>query len=175
MKHLFYLLLIGMSISVYGCETSNTTYEEPVIPEVPTTPDEEGSEGENPNGNNNNHESLQIKFTIGNNTATATLHDNATARDFISQLPMTVNMTDYGLTEKIFYLPNNYRLSTEGAPSGYDPSIGDITLYAPWNNIAIFYRDYGYSNGLVPIGKIDNGGINLFQVSGGLTAIIERL
>lgn len=175
MKHLFYLLLIGLSISVYGCETSNTTYEEPVIPEVPTTPDDEGDEGENPNGNNSNPESLQIRFTIGVNTATATLHDNATARDFISQLPMTVSMTDYSSTEKVFYLPNDYRLSTEGAPSGYDPSIGDITLYAPWGNIAIFYRDYGYSSGLIPIGKIDNNGISLFQVSGGLTATIERL
>ena len=84
-------------------------------------------------------------------------------------------MDDYASTEKVFYLPNNYRLSTEGAPSGYDPSIGDITLYAPWGNIAIFYRDYGYASGLIPIGRINDDGIRLFQTSGSLTATFERL
>jgi hypothetical protein len=38
-------------------------------------------------------------------------------------------------------------LFTAGAPAGSDPSVGDITYYAP-GNLAIFYRDFGYSRGL---------------------------
>ncbi|MEK5236474.1 cyclophilin-like fold protein [Paenibacillus sp. FSL L8-0470] len=38
---------------------------------------------------------------------------------------------DYNRTEKISYLPNT--LTTEEAPDGFDPSVGDLTLYAPWN------------------------------------------
>lgn len=41
------------------------------------------------------------------------------------QLPLTLTLKDYAGTEKISDLPK--RLSTEGAPSGSDPSVGDIT------------------------------------------------
>ena len=66
---------------------------------------------------------------------------------------------DYNNTEKIARLPGE-KLSLTNAPAGYDPDIGDVTVYGPWGNIAIFYRDYGYSNGLVSIGKIGKEDIN---------------
>ena len=61
---------------------------------------------------------------------TATLLDTATARDFASLLPLTLTLNDYAATEKISDLPR--RLSTEGAPLGSDPSIGDVAYYSPW-------------------------------------------
>ena len=64
-----------------------------------------------------------------------TLTDSPTARDFASLLPLTVTLKDYAGTEKISDLPK--RLSTEGAPKGFDPSVGDIAYYAPWGNLAI--------------------------------------
>ena len=82
-----------------------------------------------------------------------TLEDNATTRDFVALLPLTLTLRDYNRTEKISDLPK--KLSTEGAPSGSDPNVGDIAYYAPWGNIAIFYRDFGYSAGLVKLGKLD--------------------
>jgi hypothetical protein len=36
--------------------------------------------------------------------------------------------------------------------------VGDITYYAPWGNLAIFYRDFGYSPGLVRLGHIGRTG-----------------
>jgi hypothetical protein len=48
------------------------------------------------------------------------------------------------------------RLSIAGAPPGFDPSMGDITYYAPWGNVAFFYKDFGYSTGLVSHGVIDS-------------------
>ncbi len=44
---------------------------------------------------------------------------------------------------------------TKDAPAGYKPSVGDITFYAPWGNLAIFYKGFSYSNGLIVMGKID--------------------
>ena len=76
-------------------------------------------------------------------------------RDFVSLLPLTLTLEDYSATEKISDLPR--RLSTEGAPPGSDPSIGDITYYSPWGNLALFYRDFGYSKGLVKLGRVDFG------------------
>jgi hypothetical protein len=98
---------------------------------------------------------MKIRMDVEGTAITATLVDNETSRDFVSLLPLTLILTDYGRTEKISDLPR--RLSTEGAPAGSDPSVGDITYYAPWGNLAIFYSDFGYSTGLVQLGKIESG------------------
>ena len=96
---------------------------------------------------------MKIRLKLENRVLTATLNDSKTARGFAAQLPLILTLTDYSKTEKISDLPK--KLSTDGAPSGSDPSIGDIAYYAPWGNLAIFYRDFGYSSGLVILGKID--------------------
>ncbi|GEO36452.1 hypothetical protein SAE02_06000 [Skermanella aerolata] len=86
---------------------------------------------------------------------TADLEDGAASRDFAALLPLELTLRDYHGTEKVADLP--VRLSTEGAPDGTDPAIGDIAYYAPWGNIAIYYRDFGYSSGLVRLGRIEGG------------------
>ena len=116
--------------------------------------------------------SMKIRLKVGDKLLTATLIDSATARDLISLLPLTLTLKDYAGTEKISDLPK--RLSTEGAPSGSDPSVGDITYCAPWGNLAIFYKDFGYASGLVILGKID-GGIEAFQVPGSVKVTIELI
>jgi len=117
-------------------------------------------------------DSMKIRLKVGDTVLTATLIDSATTRDFISQLPLTLTLKDYAGTEKISDLPK--RLSTESAPSGSDPSVGDITYYAPWGNLAIFYRDFGYSSGLVILGKIDSG-IKALNVPGSVKVTIELI
>jgi hypothetical protein len=114
-------------------------------------------------------DSMKISLRIGDRVLTATLIDSATTRDFISLLPLTLTLKDYSETEKISDLPK--KLSTEGAPSGSDPSVGDITYYAPWGNLAIFYRDFGYSSGLVILGKIESG-IEALNVPGSIDVTI---
>jgi hypothetical protein len=116
--------------------------------------------------------SMKIRLTVGDKVLTATLIDSATTRDFISLLPLTLTLKDYAGTEKISDLPK--RLSTENTPSGSDPSVGDITYYAPWGNLAIFYRDFGYASGLVILGKIDSG-IEAFNVAGSVKVTVELI
>lgn len=115
---------------------------------------------------------MKIRLTIAGKAATATLIDNATARDFLSLLPMTLKLDDYAFTEKIANLPK--KLSTQDAPAGVDPDVGDITYYAPWGNLAIFYRDFGYSAGLIKLGRFD-AGIEALDVRGSLNATIEAI
>ncbi|MBS1809524.1 MAG: hypothetical protein JST84_15300 [Acidobacteria bacterium] len=115
---------------------------------------------------------MKIRITIGEKVVTAALTDSEAARDFVSLLPLTLVLEDYAGTEKISDLPK--RLSTQGAPAGSDPSVGDIAYYAPWGNLAIFYRDFGYSSGLVILGKID-GEMEAFGAPGSVKAIIEMV
>ena len=116
-------------------------------------------------------EMMKVRMTIEGAEIMATLDDNETTRDFISLLPMTLTLEDYNKTEKVSDLPK--RLSIEDAPEGIDPSVGDITYYAPWGNLAVFYRDFGYSRGLVRLGRIESG-IDVLKRPGPLTVTIER-
>ncbi|MBW4541941.1 MAG: hypothetical protein KME43_22765 [Myxacorys chilensis ATA2-1-KO14] len=113
---------------------------------------------------------MKINIRVRNEVVTATLIDSKTTQDFISLLPLTLTLKDYANTEKVSDLPR--RLSTEDAPPGSDPSVGDIAYYAPWGNLAMYYNDFGYSNGLVILGKID-GDIEALNAPGSVEVTIE--
>ncbi|BAY09651.1 hypothetical protein NIES2098_28140 [Calothrix sp. NIES-2098] len=113
---------------------------------------------------------MKINIKVKDKVVTATLIDSKTTQDFIALLPLTLTLKDYAKTEKISYLPK--KLSIEDAPPGSDPAVGDIAYYAPWGNLAMFYRDSGYANGLVILGKID-GGIEAFNLPGSVNVTVE--
>jgi hypothetical protein len=98
---------------------------------------------------------FNIRMDIDGTTITMTLDDNPSSRDFVSLLPLTLSLEDYAKTEKVSDLPR--KLAINGAPPGMTPVVGDVTYYAPWGNLAIFYKNFGYAAGLVKLGRIDSG------------------
>lgn len=99
--------------------------------------------------------------------------NNAAAADFLSRLPLEVTLNDYNnITEKIFY--PSPALTTAGVPRGCAPVPGDITIYVPWNNVAIFCKSGSQSNDLIKIGRIDGDGINALNVPGNVAVKFER-
>ncbi len=115
---------------------------------------------------------MKIRIEIEGTSLTATLNDTEAARDFASLLPLTITLEDYNATEKIANLPR--KLSTTGAQAGSDPDVGDIAYYAPWGNLAVYYQDFGYSAGLVKLGRID-GGVEALRRGGNMRATIVRI
>jgi len=113
---------------------------------------------------------MKIQITIDGRKVTATLTSNRATHDFIDLLPLDLEFEDYAQIEKISYLPR--KLNVEGVPDGYNPSIGDITYYAPWGNLAIFYKDHGYAKGLVELGSIEDG-IEVIKSDGPFEGRIE--
>lgn len=114
----------------------------------------------------------RLKITIGDRELTAVIYDNATSRDFIAQLPLRVDMDDYAGSEKIFYPPQT--LSTSERRAVTDPAVGDINVYAPWGNIAIFYKNYTGSRDLIRIGRIESG-MEVLNVPGKISHAIFEL
>ncbi len=115
----------------------------------------------------------KINIMVGDLTITATIEDNAAGRDFLSRLPLEVTLNDYNnTTEKIFY-PDPV-LTTEGVTRGCTPTPGDITIYEPWGNVAIFCKSWSYNNDLIKIGHIDGDGIKALSVSGNISVRIEK-
>lgn len=97
----------------------------------------------------------RVKMIFGQEEIFIRMHDNPTSRDFLKLLPLSLTLEDYHQIEKISYLSR--KLTTQDAPGGSDPSVGDLTYYAPWGNLAIFYRDFGYVNSLIILGQIESG------------------
>ena len=125
--------------------------------------------GEREKGNTDMGTAILLKFD--NEELTVRLNDSQASRDFVAMLPMTLNFRDYNATEKVSDLPKP--LSTDGSPSGCKPAAGDFTYYAPWGNLAIFYRGFQYSNGLVPLGSIESGVEKLAAMRGEFPIHVE--
>ncbi|QIY77398.2 cyclophilin-like fold protein [Streptomyces sp. RLB1-33] len=97
---------------------------------------------------------MNIRLTIDGKRVDATLNDSATARDFAALLPLTLNLNDFHETEKIADLPR--RLSTSGAPDAAEAKPRDLAYYAPWGNLALYYRGSGSSDvGLIILGRVN--------------------
>lgn len=144
------LLIPKMLLTVLSMTACSGTYEEPLTPEQPETPE---------------NSSLNVNIMVGDRMITATMEDNAVARDFLLSLPLEVTLNDYNnITEKIFY--PSPALTTKGVTRGCAPTPGDITIYAPWGNVAIFCKSWSHSNDLIKIGRIDGNGIEALNIAG---------
>ena len=62
----------------------------------------------------------------------------------------------------------------DDTPRGCTPVPGDITIYEPWGNVAIFCRDWSQSNSLIKIGHIDDNGMETFNVPDDITVRFEK-
>ncbi len=112
-----------------------------------------------------------IQVIIGDTVLTGRLWNNATARDLIAQLPLTLTFRDFNNLEKIASLPRT--LSTDGVPEGDDPFPRDIGYYAPSRDLVFYYDDVGYFNGIVRIGQFDGNMDAISSQAGDFTARIE--
>ena len=159
------LMLLAMALS--ACGSNNN--DEAGIPEAPSTPESPSTSG----NNNNPQTSLNMKIIVGTRTITATMEDNAAAKDLLSRLPLEITLEDFNnTTEKIFY--PDPALNTTGVKSGCAPVPGDITIYAPWKNVAIFCKNWSHSNDLIKIGHIDGNGIEALQQAGDIKVKLEK-
>jgi hypothetical protein len=60
----------------------------------------------------------------------------------------------------------------KGAPPRHRPRGGDLAYYSPGGNLAIYYEHFGYSSGLVTLGRIDSD-LEALSRPGPLRATIE--
>nr|WP_237557996.1 cyclophilin-like fold protein [Streptomyces sp. SID5470] len=120
---------------------ATTTGQQTPTTEAPTAPSDRNT-------------AMDIQVTLDGRPVGARLNDSPAARDFAALLPLTVDLKDFHHTERIADLPR--RLTTSGAPEPRTPKAGDLAYYAPWGNLALFYRDGDSANAdLLILGSID--------------------
>ncbi|MGW4725435.1 cyclophilin-like fold protein [Streptomyces sp. NPDC004291] len=102
----------------------------PVSAPASTSVDPSGSDRSTP---------MDIRVTLDGQLVDATLNDSPAARDFAELLPLTLDLEDFHSTERVADLPR--KLATDGAPAPVAAKAGDLAYYAPWGNLALFYKD----------------------------------
>ncbi|MDD2366696.1 MAG: cyclophilin-like fold protein [Desulfuromonadaceae bacterium] len=119
-------------------------------------------------------ESMNIRLRVNDKIITATMIDSKTTREFISLLPLTLNMNDLLSREKYAHLPK--AISTAGKRS-FTYAVGDIVYWSPGPDVAIYYRQDGEripNPGIIVIGKIDSG-VESLNVAGPVKVTIELI
>lgn len=112
-----------------------------------------------------------VRFTAGDASVDVTIgEDSAAARDFLSMLPMTLELEDLNGREKIAVLPR--QLDWQGSP-GSDPEDGDLIYYVPWGNIGFYYdaSGIGYSDQTIHLGSYSASEEELSRFEGQQTTV----
>ena len=115
---------------------------------------------------------MQLRFSFDTHDFTATLDDTPTARDLMSMLPLDLTIEDNSTNEKIARLPR--RLTEDGSGPFRGEAPGDLCYFAPWGNLAFFYGGYGFSRGLIRLGRL-NGGIGPLLTRGSFPLTVRGL
>ena len=114
----------------------------------------------------------EIRIRIGRRTLTATVARNATARDFLSLLPLSLRMRDFLAQEKTAPLP---RALARGGTPRYRFSAGDIALWPPGPDVVVYHRRGAVpAPGIVLLARLDSNA-RAFSVTGTVRVRFERV
>lgn len=104
--------------------------------------------------NKRGKESMQIVVRSNNKVVVFELNNSNASKELEKQLPLNIKVEDYASNEKIFYPPET--LTTSNTPKA-NAKNGTLAYYAPWGDVAMFYKDFGTVNGLYELGKCIDG------------------
>jgi hypothetical protein len=96
-----------------------------------------------------------VRFTSDDARVDVTIdEDTPAARDFLSMLPLTLDVEELSGREKIGYLPRELEVA---GTAGSDPEDGDLIYYRPWGNLGFYYDASGieYSDQTLHLGTYD--------------------
>jgi hypothetical protein len=86
-------------------------------------------------------------------------------RDFLSMLPLSLDVEELGGREKIADLP---RALDHHGTAGSDPEDGDLIYFTPWGNLGFYYdaAGIGYSDQTLHLGTYAASLEQLHQLQG---------
>ena len=113
-----------------------------------------------------------VRFSSGSDSVDVHIdEDSPASRDFLSMLPLELELEEFSGREKIAYLPRE--LDYEGSP-GSDPEDGDLIYFVPWGNLGFYYdtAGIGYSDQTLHLGVYDASLDELEALEGDVTVEI---
>lgn len=145
MKKILYIMCcLIITFMITGCNNARTFEEDNLGSELQEDISINSKETISNAVKEDNEDSILINVTIQNNTFTAELKDNETAKTFIEKFPLTINMKDLNRNEKYYNFSEN--ISNR---SGERPEVinsGDIMIWSG-NCLVLFYKTFSNSYG----------------------------
>lgn len=94
----------------------------------------------------------EILIRVGDQTFTAILHNNDSAKSIFDMLPFTLDMADMNLNEKFYYFDKSFPINSERVEK---ISYGDLMLYGS-DCLVLFYESFSTMYTYTPLGYIEN-------------------
>lgn len=108
-------------------------------------------------------ENMTIHVKSNGHTTVFKLNDSDASKALYAQLPLSIEVENFGGNEKIFYPPQ--KLTTNNTPSA-NAKNGTLAYYAPWGDVVMFYKDFGSAGGLYELGEAVDGKEYISEMSG---------
>ena len=109
---------------------------------------------------------MNISIVVGNSTFKMKLYNNDTAKALLTQLPMTLDMSELNGNEKYFFLSDSLPTASELVGN---IRVGDLMLYGS-DCLVLFYESFSTSYNYTKIGYIEDvSGLNNALGSGNVT------
>jgi hypothetical protein len=109
-------------------------------------------------------EAMRIIVRANGKTIIYELNDSQPSQDLYAQLPLEIEVEDYGGKEKIYYPPK--KLGTANTPLVQSARPGTLAYYAPWADVVMFYGSFGSASGLYELGHAVEGIEHIRSLSG---------
>lgn len=113
---------------------------------------------------------MVIKVSNNGNNIIYELNDSKASTDLYNQLPLTLEVEDFSINEKVFYPKSKLDISDGVLANG---GSGVLAYYEPWGDVVMFYDDFNSNDSLYELGKVTYGEDNIKNLSGKI--VIERL
>lgn len=170
--------LIGAAL-LTGCNSDSGTADATSAPssqaaspsQRPDTAPNPSAPASSPSSTDESVVGTVVRFTAGDESVDVTIgQDSPATRDFLSMLPMTLELEDLNSREKIADLPRE--LDWQGSP-GSDPKDGDLIYFTPWGNLGFYYDASGieYSDQTLHLGTYDASEEELARFEGRETRV----
>lgn len=166
---LFALLLI----TVVGCSNAPEPAATPTaMPTITPSPAESGQTNTpaeplspaEPSQTEDEISAMVIRISAGENVVTYQLNDSIAAKNLYAQLPLSLEVENFGSNEKIFYPPQPLDVSDTPQASG---GLGVLAYYAPWGDVILFYDDFSRNGSLYELGQVISGSEHIQSIKEG--------
>lgn len=113
----------------------------------------------------NGENEMQIRVENKDLKINFQLNDSTACKDLVEQLPIVLDVDNFGSNEKIFYPENKLNVSDASLAN---PEKGDLCYYAPWGDVVMYYKATSSAPGLYSLGKVISGKDNIQKLNGSI-------
>lgn len=115
---------------------------------------------------------MKIRVEANGQSALFELNSSSAAKALYAQLPVNLDVEDFGGNEKIFYPPQKLRIAD--TPLVVKAKAGTLAYYAPWGDVVMFYKKFGSAAGLYELGQVISGKEHIQMMSGSIRITQEK-